>query len=60
MGNDDLDVATTSKKVTICLMLVCNFGCQCYRKCDSNAALSKLYKVPKENMLRRNLILNLL
>ena len=29
-----------------------------YSKCNSNAALSKLYKVPKENMLGRKVMIN--
>ena len=32
-------------------MTVYNVGCKCNRKCDCNAALSKLYTAPKENML---------
>ena len=31
--------------------------CQYYRKCDSNASLSKLYKAPKESMLGRKLMM---
>ena len=35
-------------------------GYQYYRKCNSNTASSSLYKAPKESMLGRKLMMNLL